>query len=127
MPRILLIEPDVLLAKTYAECLEAAGHSVRSCVSAQSAIHAADEVKPEIVILEFQLVGHSGVEFLYEFRSYIDWQEVPLILLTHIPSGEFAGSRQLLYEELGVCAYLYKPQTTLRSLVRCVNELLPAD
>lgn len=127
MQHILLIEPDALLAKMYAAALGTAGHIVRTCTSAQAAIHYADEVKPDIVILEIQLVGHSGVEFLYEFRSYVDWQNVPLVLLTYIPVGEFAGSRQLLYEELGVRAYLYKPQTSLRSLLRCVNELAPTE
>ena len=127
MPQVLLIEPDALLAKTYAAALEAVGYAVRTCALAQSAIHIADEIKPDLVVLEIQLVGHSGVEFLYEFRSYADWQGVPLVLLTHVPPREFAESRQLLYEELGVRTYLYKPQTKLRDLLRSVQELAPIE
>lgn len=125
MPHILLIEPDKLLSGTYTRALEFAGHSVQSCALAQSAISLADGQCPDAVILEMQLVGHSGAEFLYEFRSYADWQNIPLILLTQVPPTEFAGSRQLLYGELGVSTYLYKPQTSLQTLLRTVQELVP--
>lgn len=126
MPHVLLIEPDALLAQTYAAAMEAAGYSVSRCALAQSGVLAADEARPDVVVLEMQLVGHSGVEFLYEFRSYADWQNVPLIVLTHVPPQEFAGSRRILRDELGVRTYLYKPQTTLRSLLRSLQELAPA-
>ncbi len=66
MAQILLIEPDRLLAETYAQSLTGGGHRVVACAGAQAAIHAADQDCPDIVILELQLVEHSGVEFLYE-------------------------------------------------------------
>lgn len=125
MAHVLLIEPDALLVRTYRAALEREGHTVQVCSSAQGAIAAADERRPDVVVLELQLVGHSGVEFLYEFRSYADWQGVPIILHTQVPAGEFAASRELLYGDLGVAAYLYKPQTSLGKLVRIVRQLAP--
>lgn len=107
--------------------LEASGHVVDACTSAQAAIIAADERKPDIVVMEMQLVAHSGVEFLYEFRSYADWQPTPLIILTHVPASEFTGSRDLLRQELGVRTYLYKPQTSLKKLISSVNDLVPVQ
>src|SRR4051794_4644485 len=106
--RVLLIEPDRLLADTYRLALESAGHSVRMCASAQSAIFCADEVTPDVVLLELQLVGHSGLEFLYEFRSYREWQGIPVVIHSHVPAGELSGSWQLLKSQLGVTAYHYK-------------------
>ncbi len=93
MARVLLVEPDKLLARSYAGALRQAGYEVDTCVGAQAAISAADEHKPDVVILELQLVQHSGAEFLYEFRSYADWLAVPVILLTNTPPGDLAGSR----------------------------------
>lgn len=87
----------------------------------------ADEVRPDLVVMELQLVSHSGIEFLYEFRSYADWMNVPLIILTHVPPGEFGGSRDVLMKELNVATYLYKPTTSLQKLVRTVNELVPVE
>jgi DNA-binding response OmpR family regulator len=124
MADILLIEPDRILARTYILALELNGHVVNTCTSAQSAIRYADRARPNIVILELQMVGHSGIEFLYEFRSYTDWQQIPVIALTCVPASEFASSWRLLRDELGVRTYHYKPQTSLRKLVRSVNELV---
>jgi DNA-binding response OmpR family regulator len=123
---IILIEPDRVLADTYRLAFESVGHRAVMCASAQSAIFAADEVKPDLVIMELQLIGHSGIEFLYEFRSYTEWQAVPVMLLTGVPAGEFADSWELLREELGVSAYYYKPLTSLQTLVRAINEFAPS-
>jgi DNA-binding response OmpR family regulator len=123
--QILLIEPDRILADTYRSALRSAGHRVVMCASAQSAIFASDEVKPELVILELQLIEHSGIEFLYEFRSYAEWQAVPVILLSNVPPAEFINSSDILRHELGVQAYHYKPLTSLRTLLASVNEHVP--
>lgn len=122
---VLLLEPDRLLADTYRQALESVGHSVVMCASAQSAIYAADEIKPDLVIVEIQLIGHSGIEFLYEFQSYADWQHIPVIVQSHVPAGEFAGSWELLQKELNVRAYFYKPLTSIRSLLKSVAEFAP--
>jgi DNA-binding response OmpR family regulator len=102
-----------------------AGHEVQAAGSAQAAIMSADVIRPDLVILELQLVEHSGIEFLYEFRSYPEWQAVPVIVQSQVPPAEFAGSWQLLQDELGVRAYLYKPRTALVQLLSDVNKYLP--
>ena len=122
MSRILLIEPDLILARTYATALETAGHEVYPVSSAQSGIMVADDKNPDLVILEIQLIKHSGIEFLYEFRSYQEWQSIPVIVLSQVPPGEFNDSWQLLKNELGVGPYLYKPLTTLKQLINNVAE-----
>jgi len=123
MNRILLIEPDRVLAEIYKRALEADGHtSVTTVNSAQTAITAADQHRPDLVILELQLIEHSGVEFLYEFRSYPEWQGVPVLVQTMVPFNEFRDNWHLLQDELGVGAYLYKPHTSLRQLQTYVRE-----
>ncbi len=124
MPHVLLIEPDRVLADTYRLGFEANGHSVVMCAGAQAAIFAADEKTPDIVVIELQLIGHSGVEFLYEFRSYAEWQDVPVLIHTQVPSSEFTGSWGMLSSQLGVNGYLYKPSTTFKELQRSVDAAL---
>src|SRR3954465_15458067 len=122
MARILLVEPDRPLAEIYAKTLTETGHHVTACAGAQAGVIAADQQKPDLVILELQLVEHSGLEFLYEFRSYPDWQNVPVIIQSHVPSAEFNDNGQLLRDQLGVTAYLYKPRANLRQLLKTVDE-----
>ncbi len=124
MANILLIEPDRLLAETYCQALKSAGHKVVPCASAQAAILAADQMKPDVVVLELQLIEHSGIEFLYEFRSYVDWQFTPVIVQTSVPASEFATNWQSLKKQLGIEVYLYKPQTNLKQLISSVNSQL---
>jgi DNA-binding response OmpR family regulator len=121
MARILLVEPDRVLAETYEQALTADGHEVTVAAGAQAAISAADSSRPDLVVLEMQLVEHSGIEFLYEFRSYAEWQAIPVIVHTAVPPSEFAGSRQILDQELGVNIYLYKTRTSLSQLLSKVR------
>lgn len=123
MAQILLIEPDRLLARIYFDALTQAGHRVQICATAQAGIFCADDIQPDVVLLELQLVAHSGIEFLYEFRSYPDWENIPVIVTTNVPAGEFAGSWKLLRDHLVVSQYLYKPLTSLKHLLRTVNDV----
>jgi DNA-binding response OmpR family regulator len=127
MAQILLIEPDRLLAELVATACERAGHTPTICANAQTAISAADAISPDLVILELQLIEHSGIEFLYEFRSYHDWQTVPAVVYSRVPVEEFTGSMQMLQKELGVKSYLYKPTTSLELLLDSINDLVPVN
>lgn len=120
--KILCIEPDRKLAGTYARYFTAHGYEVVVAPSAQTGILAADKNSPDVVILELQLVAHSGVEFLHEFRSYSDWREIPVIVHSQVPPQEFLASKKLL-KLLGVIAYHYKPRTTLQDLLHAVQEV----
>ena len=123
---ILLVEPDQVLARTYAAALKVAGHHVRTSLTAQGALQAADANAPDLVLLELQLVAHSGVEFLHEFRSYADWQRIPVIINSSVPPQEFRQSVDMLKNRLGVQAYLYKPATTLSTLLDAVEATFAA-
>jgi DNA-binding response OmpR family regulator len=125
MARIIMLEPDVVLAKTYREVLEQAGHEVCVCREAQEAVFSVDDAKPAVILLELQLVGHSGIEFLYELRSYADWRDIPVIILSNVPPYEFNSNAELLRGTLGVKEYCYKPQTSLAEILALANRFAP--
>jgi len=120
--RVLLIEPNRLQAQQYTRFLTSKGHRVQWREDAQSAVLAADKAGVDVVIIELMLAGHSGIEFLYEFRSYGDWLHVPAIILSGI-SKSVAGVADATLRELGVSAYLYKPETSLQLLSQTLNRL----
>jgi DNA-binding response OmpR family regulator len=124
MAHIIMIEPDRVLAETYNAACKQVGHSVVPCASAQAAVLAADQQRPDVVIVELQLVAHSGIEFLYEFRSYLEWQAIPLIIHSQVPPSEFASNWQLFKDQLSISHYLYKPQTTLKELLATISQVL---
>lgn len=126
MAHIIIIEPDRILANIVKRGLEIENHSVVMCASAQAAIFAADEDKPDLVIAELQLIGHSGIEFLYEFRSYPEWQHIPVIIHTVVPPSEFCDSWTVLSGQLHASSYFYKPVTNFSTLARGVRLTLAA-
>lgn len=121
MAHILLIEPDKVLAQTYRQAFEMAGHNVSWAMQAQGALDAADAQIPDIVVLELQLPAHSGIEFLYEFRSYPEWHKIPVIIHSMVPQTAFTDLN-VLKNELGVTAYCYKPSTKIVQLVSNIHE-----
>lgn len=122
--KLLLIEPDRIMAYAERRALEVAGHSVQWRQTAQTGIDGVDHELPDAIVLEVQLGIHNGIEFLYELRSYPEWQHIPVVIYTvnHLVFGdEFA----LSLRKLGVTAALYKPRTSLRTLCQTVNTLAP--
>lgn len=123
MSHVLLIESDRILARNLAQALEQAGLSVTITADAQAAITCADAETPSLVIVDLLLAGRSGIEFLYELRSYPEWQDVPVFVLTNVPKDEVSARRR---QDLGIIKYIYKPELSLEALVAGVRESVHA-
>lgn len=121
MGQLLLIEPDALLASLYQAALEHDGHAVTITSSAGDAIGLLDARKFDCIILELQLPLHNGLEFLYELRSYADWQSVPVIIHSFVPPDRVQSS--LTYKHLNVAQYLHKDQTQITDLQQAVRQI----
>lgn len=125
MADILLIEPDTILGETYASALRSTGHEVALHHQAETGIFAVDEKKPDLILLELQLPGHGGVEFLHELRSYTEWQQIPVLLHTMIAPKRIRHYIGRL-QSLGVIDYLYKPAASLQQMMKAVDKALRA-
>jgi DNA-binding response OmpR family regulator len=123
MSKLLLIESDALLAAGAIKVLKKAGHSVDWQVDPQAALDKADKDLPELIILDIMLAGHSGVEFLYEFRSYADWRRIPVVIFCSLSAEELKEALSG-FEHLSLEAYHYKPATTLSELAATVERTL---
>lgn len=121
MAQILLVDVDPEVQAVYAAYLQKHGHVTMTAASAQQAILACETTLPDIIILDLQLVGHGGVEFLYELRSYSEWQNIPVLLHTAVPERELRGF-EAAWRTLGIVGYAYKPETSLRKLLDCIED-----
>ena len=119
MSQILLIESDRLIADNIKKVLKKAGFSVDWQVDPQAALDVADKNLPDLIIVDLALAGHGGVEFLYEFRSYPDWREVPVVIFSSLSAEELKEDITGL-GHLNINAYHYKPNTSLSELVKSV-------
>jgi len=122
---VLLVEPDRVLGGIYERALKDAGHTVRIAGDAQNAVQMIDERRPDVVVCELILGEHNGVEFIYELRSYADWSDIPIIILTSV-SPEDVGLNAKQQASLGVVDYLYKPQASLQQIVKSIQDVADA-
>jgi len=122
MKELLFIEPDNILGDTYLRYFESKNYNVRVTGTAQEAIILADEITPDLVIVELQLQLHNGIDFLYEFRSYSDWQQIPIIILSMVPSNEFPSDKNF-WSTLNIHKYIYKPKLKLSALLTEINDI----
>lgn len=120
---ILLIESDKILANNISKFLKKSGHNIDWQVDPQVALDSADKALPDMIILDMVLASRGGLEFLYEFRSYPDWQSLPIVLLSNLSpedlKGELGG-----FEHLNIAAYHYKPSTSLNELSQTIDRVL---
>ncbi len=123
MPRILILETDRQLAKNVSDFLRSAGHTVDIYSDPQSAISAADAHCPDVVILDLLLAGRSGIEFLYELRSYPEWQRLPVIITSKLSDAELESYRPAL-RQLNVSRFLHKPTAQLQELAAAIQQSL---
>jgi DNA-binding response OmpR family regulator len=121
--RVLLVESDRLLASNLQNFLQKFEFDVDWQYDLQDAIDCADQACPDVVVLDLLLCGRSGVEFLYEFRSYPDWQEVPVIIFSNISPRDLGGTTAG-FEQLNVAAYHNKSTTSLAQLTDTIKFLL---
>ena len=117
--RVLVIEPDKILAKAYMQQFLLAGLDVTLARDGQTAVQYIDEQMPDVLVLEMQLGAHSGIEFLHELRSYEDWAALPVIINSSVPKEAFKVSESA-WQRLGVVRYFYKPKTSAKQLIGAI-------
>jgi len=123
MNKILIIEPDLLLANNLKKFLEHYNFICSVVTDGQSAIEYVDNFLPDLIILELQLVNHSGIEFLYELRSYSDTRLLPVLIYSYISQDTWRDSWSLIENQLLIKDYLYKPQANFYQVLSRINQL----
>ncbi len=121
MPKILLIESDRQLASYARNFLDNSGYETILHYDLQTAISVTDSQKPDVIILNLQLAARSGIEFLYELRSYPDWQSLPVIVVGQLSKDEAQAYKEA-FDELEV-TYLHKPALSLQQTKEAIESI----
>ncbi len=119
---ILLVEDDEDLAEMYQLQLRHGGHRIKMATDAQAALDVLDALAVDLIVLDILLPVHNGLSVLYELRSYPDWRQIPVIILTSVASGEVKLTAVGL-AKLGVAQYLDKAHTKPHQLLAAVEAI----
>jgi DNA-binding response OmpR family regulator len=117
--RILIVDDDRDLLRGLTVRLKANGYEVGFAVDSISAMSAARENRPDVLILDIGLPGGDGFTVLDRFRSVTSLSAVPVIILT---ATDPAINRERALSA-GVAAFLQKPADN-QELLTVIREVL---
>jgi CheY-like chemotaxis protein len=120
MKKILFIEDESALQKTFRNVLEKEGYEMISALDGESGLRLAKSQKPDLILLDLILPRKDGFEVLNELKSDESTKEIPVIVLTNLEDIE-SVERAI---ELGATTYLVKAQYTLEEVIQKVKKAL---
>ena len=103
--QLLLVEDDRPLADLISFHFERAGYNITRTGDGEEALILADEVKPDLVLLDWMIEGVSGIEVCRRLRRRPATANLPIVMLT--ARGEEADRIRGL--ETGADDYVTKP------------------
>lgn len=112
-PKLLLVDDDEVLLRSYVRALESQGYDVHACRDGEQAIKALGEASFDVVISDIDMPRLGGLELLARIRERD--LDVPVVLVTGNPSLDTA----MAAIEQGALRYVPKPVALdrLRSVV----------
>ena len=116
MPNLLLVEDDRDMVTLLRTLLEMEGYVVGSARSGDAALAMVDQQRPDVVLLDVNLAGQSGLQVLQTLRSRPETRAIRVIMTSGMDLSE-----QCLKE--GADAFLLKPYMP-DELVRLLEEVL---
>ena len=117
--RLLLVEDDRALADLVTFHFERSGYDVTRTGDGEEALILVDEVKPDVILLDWMIEGISGIEVCRRLRRRATTANVPIMMLT--ARGE--ESDRIRGFETGADDYVTKPFSP-RELVARVGAVL---
>jgi two-component system phosphate regulon response regulator PhoB len=117
--RLLVVEDDRPIAELLKHHFTSAGFKVTTTPDGDEALILIDEIKPDLVLLDWMIEGTSGIEVCRRLRRSADTAKLPIIMLT-ARGDEEDRVRGL---EIGADDFVAKPFSP-KELVARANALL---
>ena len=122
-PRILVVDDDPDFVAIVRQVLKAEQMDVVSASTAEDALARARSLVPDLIIMDVMMKGVlDGVDATRDLRKERELADVPVLMITSIPSSEYAGLFPV-DEDLPIDQLLSKPVSPER-LVSEVRRLL---
>jgi DNA-binding response OmpR family regulator len=104
-PQVLIADDDPLLRAILEHKLAAAGYEVRSVEDGRAALAAAEETRPEFLVLDAMMPVMDGFEALRRMKESPELRGISVVMLTALKRDEdIVGALKL-----GAADYLAKP------------------
>src|SRR5215510_1726462 len=118
--RLLLVDDDPVVTRTYRDRLSAHGFQVATAASGAGALSFLASVKPDLVVLELMMPEVSGVDVLKFVRGQPRLEATPVVVLANEIQddlGRHAG-------RIGIQKAFRKDQCSPTVLMAAIDEIL---
>jgi PAS domain S-box-containing protein len=99
--RVLIADDEVAVAAIMREMLESAGYRARTAASGLEALAVAEEMRPDLAVLDLTMPGANGGEVFFDLRAR--FPEMPIVLISGL------AAEQAEVEVPQAAAFLEKP------------------
>ena len=120
MKKILFIEDEAALQKTFGEILRQEGYEMVSALDGEIGLRLAEAEKPDLILLDLILPRMHGFDVLKELKTKEPTKNIPIIILTNLEKAE--DIQKAL--ELGATTYLVKANYALEEVIKKVKKVL---
>jgi len=120
MKSILLIDDDQFVTTLYKAKLQSEGFAVDAANNGNEALEKISQSRPDVIVLDLNMPGITGVELLKSIRAVPLWLHIPVIVFS-------SGYIRSLAEEaakLGIHKFFAKAQCPPKMLISEIKELL---
>ena len=119
--RIMVVEDSDLNRKLFCDVLKTQGFKVEPIADGNAFLAAAHNTVPDLIIMDIQLPGVSGLDLIAAAKNDSRLKAVPVLAVT-----AFAGKGyEEKIREAGAASYLSKPVSII-PFMNAVKELLPS-
>ena len=118
--RVLVVDDQAIIREPIAAWLEGRGYATDQAVDGAAALAALDRRPADLVLLDMEMPGMGGLEFLRALRARPGHADTRVVLLSAVRDRETVAE----VARLGVHGYLLKTSFSTDALLRAVSEAL---
>lgn len=120
MAKIAIIEDDPAISQMYRIKFEGEGYTVETAENGVLGLKLAENMQPDIILLDLMMPEMGGHEMLQELRKKAWGKSIKVVILTNM--GEQEAPEGI--RELGVSAFILKADMTPRQVAEIVQKQL---
>jgi len=118
MATILVVEDEFGIAEVLASILTDAGHTVVTAINGRQGLDRLNEIRPQLVLLDFMMPVLDGPAMLRIMRSSPEAHGIPAIIMSSLPEPAVAEAVSGMYS-----GFIRKP-FKLRTVTEMVDHIL---
>jgi len=120
MKKILFIEDESALQKTFGDLLKREGYEMISALDGEEGLKMAKEESPDLILLDLILPKIHGFNVLKRLKEDEQTKEIPVVVLTNLEGIKDVNKAI----ELGATTYLVKASYSLDEVMAKIRQAL---